>query len=278
MTIPRTAELVPSVSIENLLSRRDAMAERLRKVAALLFEVEELSRATFGDADAAAPRLECRRVHASIPGSIETLVKRVDAVAWNHLMCESGLWTFMDRTARAQWQKDIDDLKVPELTPESIEETFKDLFAARQEMFERGVVECFRRLSWDYKTNKPCFFGKRIIVTYLVESHAYGGSRYVTGPSYNNCNYLDDLIRVMTVLDGKPEPDHRQGSYRAIGKVINFDSRHPPWPDVELGGGMLKVRCFLNGNGHVTFLRPDLVEKLNAILAKHHPGALPPHR
>lgn len=37
----------------------------------------------------------------------------------------------------------------------------------------------------------------------------------------------------------------------------------------------LSIRTFKNGNGHVTFKRPDLVEKMNKIIAKHYPGALP---
>ena len=36
----------------------------------------------------------------------------------------------------------------------------------------------------------------------------------------------------------------------------------------------LEVRTFKNGNGHVTFKRPDLVEKMNLILARHYPNAL----
>lgn len=30
------------------------------------------------------------------------------------------------------------------------------------------------------------------------------------------------------------------------------------------------------GSAHVTFTRPDLVEKVNDIIARHYPGALPP--
>ncbi|WP_141122095.1 DUF4942 domain-containing protein, partial [Salmonella enterica] len=36
------------------------------------------------------------------------------------------------------------------------------------------------------------------------------------------------------------------------------------------------VRGFLKGTVHITFKYPDLVEKLNDIIARHYPGALPP--
>jgi len=37
----------------------------------------------------------------------------------------------------------------------------------------------------------------------------------------------------------------------------------------------MDIRTFKNGNGHATFTRPDLVERMNLIIAKHYPGALP---
>ena len=37
----------------------------------------------------------------------------------------------------------------------------------------------------------------------------------------------------------------------------------------------VRVKTFKNGNGHVYLLRPDLVQELNKVLAKHYPNALP---
>lgn len=38
---------------------------------------------------------------------------------------------------------------------------------------------------------------------------------------------------------------------------------------------MFTIRYFQKGSGHITFKRLDLVEKMNDIVAKHYPGALP---
>ena len=269
-----TTDLVPSVSIDNLLAQRDAIVERLRRAAELLSEVEELSHSAFGDDSMAAPSLECRRNHVYFPDGIQELVKRVDATAWDFLMERSGLRTFMDAAARAKWQTEVSERRVPELTMENIEATFRELFSARRDMFERGVVEVFRHLSWDYKTNNPRLFGKRIILRNVVDSWGTSANRYVSGPNSAGCDRLDDLVRVMSVLDGKPEPDHRQGVYPTLREVIRFDRELPSDPVVI--ADLLSVRCFRNGNGHITFLRADLIEQLNVIIAKHHPRALPP--
>ena len=60
-------------------------------------------------------------------------------------------------------------------------------------MFDQGVIECFKKLSWAYKTNLPQKFGKRIIVSYLT---------YTYGINNNAADHLDDLMRVFHVLDG----------------------------------------------------------------------------
>lgn len=140
----------------------------------------------------------------------------------------------------------------------NIEATFTHLYGARGGMFERGVLACFRRLSWDYRTNQPFKFGKRIIVKYLLSQ----GST-----NHRVTNELDDLIRVFCVLDGKPEPDHRHGAYALV-----WNARHERRTEAE--NDYLHLRWFKNGNGHLTFKRLDLVEKINVILAKHYPNAL----
>jgi hypothetical protein len=275
-----TQELVPSVSIDNLLAQRNAIVERLKRMAELHAEIEELSKSAFGNDDA-APALECRRVHASLDTDhgLARMIKRVDATAWQHLMSESGLRTFMDGKAREQWDKALYEGRpedVPALTLETIWETFRNLNDQRGEMFERGVVSCFRQLSWDYKTNSPYLFGKRIILERVLDIwNASASKRYSSGPSYTGCNRLDDLLRVMMVLDGQPELDHRQGAYNVLREYFSYD-RHSTEP-VELAG-MVSIKCYKNGNGHVTFLRPDLVEKLNEIITRHHPNALPAKR
>jgi hypothetical protein len=68
-------------------------------------------------------------------------------------------------------------------------------------------------------------------------------------------------------MDGKPEPDHRNGFWRLIHDAdkAGFD---------ECGTPYARVRWFKNGNAHLWFKRPELVDKMNKILAKHYPGAL----
>ncbi|EPA7053419.1 DUF4942 domain-containing protein, partial [Escherichia coli] len=56
----------------------------------------------------------------------------------------------------------------PEISEANILSTFEQLHQNKDEVFERGVINVFRGLNWNYKTNCPCKFGSKIIVNNLV--------------------------------------------------------------------------------------------------------------
>lgn len=269
-TIPQLNALVPSVSVDALVLRRNAIVDRLKEAHQALQQVAELTEVAFGEDHCRYRHLHLQdtATHISFTDSesLPDFVRKIDASGWSYLLDQSGIKTFMSAKVREEWDKAIGDLKVPELTAENIWATFQALYDQRGEMFEAGVIEVFRSLSWHYKTNRPVKFGKRLVMNYMLDGWFGSGS-----VSFSGANKLDDLIRVLCVLDGKPEPDHRQGSYRLLNAA--------KWPvatrDVELHG-VVSVRGFKNRNAHITFLRLDLVERMNQILAKHYPMALPP--
>ncbi|MFL9951939.1 DUF4942 domain-containing protein [Paraburkholderia nemoris] len=261
-----TTDLVKSISITNLANQRVAVVERVREALDLLGEAERLARAAhlgfprlvLDDSYGCRGRPTITGEYAKRDEAEAAIVGVIDTRGWSYLLSESGLRTFMDAHAREQWNKQLAEGDVPELTAVNIEATFAQLYGTRGDMFERGVLQCFRRLSWDYKTNQPFKFGKRIIVRRLLTQ----GST-----NHRVTDELDDLIRVFCVLDGKPEPDHRHGAYCLVS-----DARQARSAEAEIA--YFHLRWFKNGNGHVTFKRPDLVGKMNLILAKHHPNAL----
>lgn len=290
-----TTELVKSISIDNLVNQRAAVIERLQIAVATIREAAEISRAaglgmprfaliegysrnsrdiTINDGTLGVDRAGARNHLEGRPvdDALAAIRRGVDAAAWQHLMHESGLRSLMDAAAREKWDRSISEGDFPELTKPNIESTFGMLYEARGDMFERGVIACFKSLSWHYKTNLPQKFGKRIVIRHLrgsITPGQWGGGGTSLGhPNYQRCDSLDDLERVLTVLDGKPEPDHRRGWY---SRLIGSDKTTEP----PIQSDYLSVRSFRNGNAHVTFRRLDLVERMNKIIAKHYPGALP---
>jgi hypothetical protein len=280
-------QLMPSLSIEAFLAKRDSMKAHLEEVKRHLDQVQEIAKSFKDNSDsggyrsdpyyiAIAAQMQSRAVHADICSrdGLDRIMKDIDARLWDHLLNGSGVTAVMDAKARKEWDKAIEDHKVPELTAENIKTTFKMLYAERGNMFERGVIEVFRRLSWDYKTNSPRKFGKRLVMRFIVDN--WGDLRM----SYEGGKQIDDLRRVMCVMDGKPEPSHTECVYR-LCNAAKWPGTGPfeIGPDSQVNDdAYFSLRGFKNGNCHLTFLRPDLVDQMNKILAKHHANALPAAR
>ncbi len=266
-----TTELVPSVSIANMLNQRAAVLERLEVALQLLSEAAELAR----EAKIGFPTIEFSGMNGSRyrerglnSGASDLLAlsrQAIDSDGWAYLMNQTGLRTFMDAKARQEWDYGLKDGKFPEMTAENIRATFSQLHESRGDMFERGVIANFKQLSWVYASNLPQKFGKRVIIRY-VTSPEWGGA------NHDKCNQLDDLSRCFHVLDSKPEPDHRNGWYGRVAAASRASGRGVMRTETE--DDYLSVKTFKNGNGHVVFKRPDLVDKMNLILAKHYPDAL----
>jgi len=264
MTAAQTTEVVKSVSIANMANQRAAIIARLDQALGLLREAEKIAKS----AKLGWPTIEINRSHlvankTSITDeadAFEMIRRTVDYYGWDHLMKESGLLTFMDATARQEWNRQLSEGKSPDFTIANIEATFSAIHSNRGDMFERGIVNCFQNLSWNFATNQPFKFGKRIILKRLCD-------RVFGTPHYEKVDELEDLARVFFVLDGKPEPDNRAGCGAAIDAAKKAG-------ESVVENDYFIVKWFKNGNGHVEFKRPDLVTQMNRIIAKHYPNAL----
>ena len=267
--------LVERVALDTLLAQRDHILASVREALEQLVAADRLSvEAGFGSHwQGLAEQIERTRYSrfgAADPDSddhdanpapelLSVYTKHLDAGGWDHLLRASGLRTFMDSTAREEWDKTIHDKKAPPFTRDNLAATFRALHASRADMVERGVIEVFRGLSWHYKTNQPVRFGKRLIVSYLRSYRC------------RTTDQLDDLMRALCLFDNLPEPDHRNG-VGALLRAAQDEGRS------TCETAYFSMRWYKNGNGHITFKCPALIDRLNSIIAKHYPGALPPAR
>ncbi|AKL41511.1 TPA: DUF4942 domain-containing protein [Serratia marcescens] len=263
-------ELICSTSIERIVSGRNAA---LAQIAALIHQLEEISVITnsFGGGIARdwAMRQDFRcgcwlmeKAETAMP----VITRNLDRSVWRDLMLKSGMISLMDAQARDEWHKNLEDGVLPEISEENILATFEHLHHSKGEVFERGVVNVFKGLSWDYKTNSPCSFGKKIIINNLVTHNRWGFS---LNWGWRR-DQLTDLERMLFLLDGKPIPDNR-------GDVTTRLMEHiRDHPGVQLyEDDFFSIRYFQKGTAHLMFKRLDLVEKMNDIIAKHYPGMLP---
>lgn len=268
-------QVVPSLDMDRLIVCRDKVVAGVGQAMQILTEAANLAKeAGIGFPDIEVSETYTRTGRYRVGGvrnddAVEIARKSCDAGAWQRLLNDSGLRTFMDAKARKQWDDALQRGDFPPLTVDNIASTFRQMHDTRGEMFERGVIAVFKGLSWNYKTNLPQKFGKRLVLR-CVTSQVMRGER-CGHPNHRTCDELDDLTRVLCLLEGKPEPDHRNGWHHLIWQAR--ESR-----EMCASSEYMTVKLHKNGNGHVTFLRMQPVYRMNEILAKHFPGALPAPR
>lgn len=196
---------------------------------------------------------------------MKAITHNIDRGIWKDLMKKSGMLSLMDAQARDEWYKNLEGEDIPAVSEANILSTFEQLHQSKGEVFERGVINVFKGLSWNYKTNSPCKFGTKIIVTGLVKCDRWG-----FGLNWGwQRDRLADLERMLMLLDGQPIPDNRADVTRRLSDHIHTNRHSNRYEDE-----MFAIKYFQKGTAHINFKRPELLDKLNDIIARHYPGAL----
>ena len=152
---------------------------------------------------------------------------------------------------------------IPAVSEANILSTFEQLHQSKGEVFERGVINVFKGLSRNYKTNSPCKFGTKIIVTGLVKCDRWG-----FGLNWGwQRDRLADIERMLVLLDGKPVPDNRADVTRRLGDHIHENRpTNPP-----KGERFLIKNTTLKRNTTTSDPADVVGEKRNDTIAPHHP-------
>ncbi|EAM1204933.1 DUF4942 domain-containing protein [Salmonella enterica subsp. enterica serovar 4,[5],12:i:-] len=263
-------DVICSTSIERIVTGRNAALEQIEVLMQQLGDVSTLTRSIGGKTALDWAMKQDFRCGCWLMEKRETAMKaitrNIDREIWRDLMKKSGMLSIMDARAREQWYNSLEKDDIPAVSEANILSTFEQLHQSKDEVFERGVINVFKSLSWNYKSNSPCKFGSKIIVTGLVKYDRWG-----FGLNWGwQRDRLADLERMLMLLDGKPVPDNRADVTRRLDDHIHENRGSNSYED-----GMFKIKYFKKGTSHITFKRPELVERMNDIVAKYFPRALP---
>ncbi|HDX9179029.1 TPA: DUF4942 domain-containing protein [Klebsiella oxytoca] len=261
--------VICSTSIERIVTGRNAALTRIESLIRKLDDISILTRDIGGGTAQEWGMRESHRYDCWFTEkpekAMKAMTRNIDCRIWRDLMSKSGMLALMDAQARDEWHKSLEKDDIPAISEDNILSTFRQLHQSKEEVFERGVINVFKNLSWDYKTNNPCYFGKKIIVNNLVKYDKWG---YSLSWGWRR-DQLADLERMSFLLDGKTIPDNRHDVTIRLMDFIRDNPRQQVFED-----DLFTVHFFQKGSGHITFKRMDLVEKMNDIIAKHYPGML----
>jgi len=200
-------------------------------------------------------------------GSVAKMFDRDGALAalnahyWQRIMQMTDVLDCMPAKRREEWFESIQKMQTPEFEEETVRATLGELLALRGKFLAERVDGIFQALSRTHVTNQPEGFGKRMIMTGVTND--WGSyARSQTG-------HINDLRGVIAKFMNRDEPD-----YSASNRLVEIARHHHRGEWLDVDGGALRIRCYLNGNAHLE-VHPDIAWKLNQILAYLHPAAIP---
>lgn len=268
--------LLPRTTIRELVSWRDqalhVAAQSIAKhveALALATRAQECAQRAHGGAafyrsDRRADE-DLRRIFLGIDADASLKVFRhdLDARCWTNLMALTRMADLMDRKAKEDFERDLCG-EVPEFTEDNALSTFERLVGESRLIFRRGLARAFTGLDKRFRSHDGFKIGTRIILTYVFDGdgHFHYSSRMP--------DVLMDIERAFAVLDHKPPAG------ASIIALINATRRNG-WGarQSRTESDYFRIDGFKNGNAHLWFTRPDLVEKVNLELADYYGEVLP---
>ena len=191
----------------------------------------------------------------------------MDRSMWRSFVVNTPLWSLMDTKARKQFDVDMAGVP-PEANEENLSATMRAYFADADNIFRRSLIETFRNLSSEYRSNNAFRLDKKIILGSIQNSYGHF-SHYAE-------DRIRDLDRVFWVLDGKEYPsDYSAGLTGRLREALRQTSIGMTAGAGKCETEYFSVKYFKNGNAHATFKRPDLVSKANRMIAEYYGEVLP---
>lgn len=195
----------------------------------------------------------------------------VDADVWSHVVNSTDLQRLMDKRAKDELRQQL--IKDPaEFTEETALATLQSFAAEAGTIFRRGIAEVFSGLDRRFRSHTGFKIGSRVILTRAFDCWGHWNHHR------HHRDSLQDIERTFHVLEGKTVPLEYAGVVGAIDAARRSEWGINGARYTEVETDYYRVRIFKNGNCHLWFKRPDLVEKVNALLAEYYGEVIPDGR
>lgn len=264
-------EIIPRQTITSLVGAHDEAVRLASEGLKLLNQAQTVLETALGDSQAdvidynfaASLDLKTQYLHHALEGTTKT-IKRC---CWRYLLRQTGVDAFLSTNRKDKLSRQIEEDGTPDFTLENAMGLLGGLVHDLDGYFNEAIKEVFDWLkpgAWDsYKTNTKSKFeiAQKVIRGGVVEK-TYGGTAWTFRGWPGPRNRIIDLDKVFHLLDGKGTPHYPGDLATVMQAVMDKDGD-------TLETEYFKMRWYVNGNLHLTFLREDLLQKLNAKAGEH---------
>jgi predicted RNA methylase len=201
------------------------------------------------------------------------VTRDLDRNAWEALLDLTGARDLMDRQAKDESREGLKD-PAP-FTMENCAATFGHLWGNRRELFLRGIANAFSRLDRRFRSHDGFKVGSRLIIERAMHAAGWSSTHW---QNHERRDTFEDVERLLYELNGTPYPSRgakiEGGTPRqALAAEAISGLAVATLPQV-IQGDFFRVRVFKNGNLHIWFERPDLLEQVNRLLSEYYGEAL----
>jgi len=194
--------------------------------------------------------------------------RKLDTLYWKKIIELSEVKDSMPSKKKEEWNSSILNNDVPDFTRENVIPTIQNILENQRFYFAERVDAVFHNLSDEHITNSPQGFGKRMIIKDIIDTK--GG--VFSSADRKDCATLDDLRVVSSILLGNSRVNVSEGNTKDIIDLMYQTKQIGKW--VPIDGNTISLKVFKVGTVHVE-IHPELVAKLNDILASIYPLAIP---
>lgn len=186
----------------------------------------------------------------------------LDRKIWKMFIDKSGVKTIMSNKQIEILQNDLYNKNPPVFNFENASSTFTNLSNNRHEAFKNGLMDVLQSLSWDYKSNNPCYFGKKIILESAVSINRYS-------TRFNKTDAINDLVRIFCLVEKMPIHEFNNSVGLHISDMVRNNNQN-------FETEFFIVKWYKKGTMHLQFKNAESIIKINDLIAKFFPSALPP--
>lgn len=188
---------------------------------------------------------------------IKTARNDLNRSLWHTLLSKTGLEQHMDQEALKQFEKGLEK-NPPEFNMETIRATLIQAASEKDNMFNRGIVNLFKCMSNQYRTNDAFKVGNKFIIgRWFTACKMFGLSM-----NYHNEEQINDFDRVVCLLNGREfVPRTLTGALRNLLKNTDQATYEDDY---------IKIKMFKNGNAHVWLKKQKNVDQINEAIEAHY--------
>lgn len=268
--------MIRKSSIEELCGHRDRSIDLIKSAMGLVESANAAAKLAAPDrryGDAWVASSNCREYGGM---KLEAWRRDVDRACWRYLLDATNLGAIMGAKQKAAFDEALEK-DPPEFTVENAYATFADKAANADKIFAESVVNAFRVAPKDFKSNDAFKVGARMILEWAYSDISHGWTHSFARGHPGARDIVSDLDRIMHILDGRNSAsrsdkakDEGEGDEDIRATDLIADAMREARGPGECETRYFRIRWFKKGTAHVWFLRPDLVRRMNEILASEY--------